>query len=359
MTSYSRIRFWIIYFFVTGIIIFLFLELTVRFLKLAPPFLLEQSKFVSNKYLPNQPIPFSKIRGKPKSVLFDIITRESAFFEYDVEYEHNSLGFRDIEHAFSKPKNTFRILGLGDSFTYGQGVSFQDSYLYKLEEKLNSRNGKSPQIEIIKAGFRGYFPEPERLVFEHYGIKFQPDLILVSFLPNDVIDTFFGIDAIRIGETGYLLTYQGRRIEKLGVWLFRYSHVCRIVLPKLLSYVNNRAVSWPDVYKPNGKHEESWKKIEYEYKKMIDLADNIKAKIVFVHIPQIGPWNDSASYPALRLSKWCEEQGIDFIDTLPSIKRASRDKVLYWKGDRHCNSEGYKIIAETLYAKLIEKNLVP
>jgi hypothetical protein len=90
-------------------------------------------------------------------------------------------GFRDVEHAREKPSGVFRILGLGDSFTYGALSPFEKSYLYRLEEALNRRPGTHPRVEIIKAGVSRYFPEPERILLEHYGVPFSPDLILVGF----------------------------------------------------------------------------------------------------------------------------------------------------------------------------------
>ncbi len=45
-------------------------------------------------------------------------------------------------------------------------------------------------MEIIKAGIPRFFPRPERLLLEHEGHTFQPDLILVGFVPNDVMDTY-------------------------------------------------------------------------------------------------------------------------------------------------------------------------
>ncbi|MHA2131842.1 MAG: SGNH/GDSL hydrolase family protein [Promethearchaeota archaeon] len=265
------------------------------------------------------------------------------------------MGFRDSEHTFIKPEGVFRILGLGDSFTYGQGAPFEDTYLYSLEKMLNQREGNHPEVEIIKAGIPRFFPEAERLLLEHYGLKYNPDLILVGFLPNDVADTFMGIDAVTVSEDGgYLLP---KEIGKGGEWLYFNSHLARIILQKYISF-KHRRFRFPEIYKPNGFHEKDWQKVESEYRKMIELSARINAQVVIVHIPQwVG--DDSYFYPSTRLSRFSSKESVVFIDVLPAMNEASQDETLYWVMDGHCNSAGYKVIAETVYAKLIEEGLVP
>lgn len=99
--------------------------------------------------------------------------------------------------------------------------------------------------------------------------------------------------------------------------------------------------------------------MESEYEKMRNLAHRIKAQIVLIHIPQCPPWNDSAAYPGQRLAQWCANHDVAFVDTLPALKGAAKDTVLYWKKDGHCTAEGYKVIAETVYSALLEKGFVP
>ncbi len=43
-----------------------------------------------------------------------------------------------------KPEGTFRILGLGDSFTAGWGAAYEETYLRRSEVALNARDGRSP-----------------------------------------------------------------------------------------------------------------------------------------------------------------------------------------------------------------------
>src|SRR5262245_60753707 len=48
----------------------------------------------------------------------------------------NRLGLRDREVSVPKPAGTFRILGVGDSVTFGYGVRVEDTYLRILEDRL-------------------------------------------------------------------------------------------------------------------------------------------------------------------------------------------------------------------------------
>jgi lysophospholipase L1-like esterase len=320
-------------------------EISVRLLHLAPSVTMNNPdwNFVADPYLPYKQRPFSVISGRSRTD------------EYDAEYRHNSKGFRDTEHSFAKPEGVFRIVGVGDSFTYGQGAQFEETYLYRLEKMLNQRGGNHPEVEIIKAGIPRYFPEAERLYLEHYGMKYKPDLILVGFLANDVIDTFLGIDAVTVSEDGgYLLP---KEFGKIGVWLYFNSHLSRIILHKYRSY-KNRRYRFSEVYKPDGFHEKDWQTVESEFGKMVELAGRAGARVAIIHIPQ-GIDDDSYSYPARRLSRLSQEQGFIFIDVLPAMKQAAGKETLYWEKDGHCNASGYRVIAETVYSYLTENGIVP
>lgn len=343
--SLSAMKFKILYLFFVLIFILIATEISVRLLHLASTITNPNWNFVNDPYLPYKQRPFSIIAGR------------SASNEYYSEYKHNSVGIRDIEHNIVKPEGVFRILGLGDSFTYGQGAPFEDTYLYRLEKMLNAREGNHPEIEIIKAGIPRFFPELERIFLEKYGLQYKPDLILIGFLPNDVADTFMGIDAVKVNEDGYLIPKEAKKFGKTGKWLYIHSHLSRIILGKYKSFRTkiNRP-RFPEIYKVNGYHEKDWRKVESEYRKMIEISARANAKIAFIHIPQaIG----DDSYPALRLSSFCSEQNVTFIDVLPAMQKASQYETLYWPRDGHCNSSGYRVIAEAIYEKLIENEFIP
>ena len=60
----------------------------------------------------------------------------------------NSLGYRGDEIATPKPPGAFRILGLGDSVTWGVGVREEKTYLRVLENALNSGRPQRKAREV-------------------------------------------------------------------------------------------------------------------------------------------------------------------------------------------------------------------
>ena len=332
------------------IIVTLALEGLVRAFRLAPPLTNQYWDYVPDPHLPHKPRPSSHIRGR------------SASDEFDYDYAHNQYGFRDVDHTVEKSDGVFRILGVGDSNIYGVGASFEDSYLYVLEQLLNGRAGQHPKVEIIKAGIPRYFPEPERLLLEHYGAQFKPDLILVGATANDIVDTVLGMDAVTVTD-GYLKTREAAEIGRIGTWFFLHSEFARIVLR---AYVSNRiakkySFDWADILKDNGQHEADWRKLETEYAKMRAIADRMGAQLVVVYIPGDGPWNEALQsyYMPGRLRQWSRSHDTTFVDALPAIESASKAEQLYWPIDGHPNRAGYRVVAETTYMHLVKNNLVP
>ena len=78
-----------------------------------------------------------------------------AYFGKDNEIDHvtNSSGFRGKEFSFSKPKDTFRIAFIGDSFTFGEGVRLEDTYVEKVSAILSEKfKNPGPKFESYNFG---------------------------------------------------------------------------------------------------------------------------------------------------------------------------------------------------------------
>jgi hypothetical protein len=94
----------------------------------------------------------------------------------------NAAGFRDAPHAEAKAPGAYRIAVLGDSFVFGSGVA-QDAILTR---RLAAHLG--PGFEVVNLGVPGYGTDQELLTLRRWGRKFSPDLVLVGFFWNDLME---------------------------------------------------------------------------------------------------------------------------------------------------------------------------
>jgi hypothetical protein len=104
--------------------------------------------------------------------------------EYSVTETTNSHGLRGPETTYEKPRNTYRILILGDSFAEGYVVNL-DSTVARVQERLLNAVGDR-HYEVINGGTRGYSTDQELLFFDAEGRRYHPDLTILFFYVNDV-----------------------------------------------------------------------------------------------------------------------------------------------------------------------------
>jgi len=102
----------------------------------------------------------------------------------------NSLGLRDDrEFPLAKSSTTFRILVLGDSVTFGHGSVAEHSYPRLLEDLLRAwRPGVDWQV--WNAAVPGYNTSQELAQLLELGPIARPDLVVVGFYDNDIMDNF-------------------------------------------------------------------------------------------------------------------------------------------------------------------------
>jgi lysophospholipase L1-like esterase len=100
------------------------------------------------------------------------------------EISTNSAGFRTAEFAKAKPPRTFRIVCLGDSWTFGSNVDQDKAYPQQLTALLE-RNFPRAHFEVLNLGVMGYSSYQGLQLLKRQVLDFDPDLVLIGFAMND------------------------------------------------------------------------------------------------------------------------------------------------------------------------------
>ncbi len=119
----------------------------------------------------------------------------------------NAAGFRDSPHSGAKAPGAYRVVVLGDSFVFGSGVPQEATLTRRLAAHLG------PGFEIVNLGVPGYGTDQELLTLRRWGRALSPDLVLLGFFWNDVMenasDRIYGLPKPRFTlENGRLVLHQ-------------------------------------------------------------------------------------------------------------------------------------------------------
>ena len=99
----------------------------------------------------------------------------------------NELGLRDTPFRDDADR---KILLLGDSVSWADGImDTRAAYPYLLE-RLLERAMPGKTMEVINAGVPGYSTFQQAAYFAKRGVKLEPDLVVLQFCLNDVIERY-------------------------------------------------------------------------------------------------------------------------------------------------------------------------
>ncbi|MFN0074201.1 MAG: SGNH/GDSL hydrolase family protein [Chloroflexota bacterium] len=130
----------------------------------------------------------------------------------------NSQGLREADYSSRPAPNVVRLLMLGDSVTFGPGVKPEETFTKVLERRLKY-DDPSTVYEVLNAGVVGYNTIQEHTLFREVGSHYQPTVVVLTFLVNDLLDTFSIFDH----------QYEpGGRFAPIKLWLRRESHLYRL-----------------------------------------------------------------------------------------------------------------------------------
>lgn len=104
-----------------------------------------------------------------------------------VQHDVNELGYRGPERDRRRPPDALRILTVGDSFTYGQGVEADETIAAYLESGSTVRTGYP--VEVLNFGVPGANLEDSVSQYEFFASDWQHDLVVWMLGGNDLDDS--------------------------------------------------------------------------------------------------------------------------------------------------------------------------
>ena len=127
----------------------------------------------------------------------------------------NPAGFRDREHLLDKPDPVYRIAVLGDDYSEAMGVALRDTWWWRLEPELprcDFQPGKL--VEVLNFGVAGYGTAQELVLLQTTAMRYAPDLVLLQFSADDIIDNSFALAANKLRPFYFLDAHGVPRIDE-------------------------------------------------------------------------------------------------------------------------------------------------
>jgi len=260
----------------------------------------------------------------------------------------NSAGLRDHEHAYGKPNGTIRILGLGDSVTLGSGVYQEQAYLSLLETKMKA-NGIN--AEIIKAGVDGYQLDQEYDYYSKEGYKYDPDIVMIGVVLNDVDesnpeikDTLFG------NHTNF---------NKLVTDNFKSIDFFYHVIGDMLRGSNYNDYYFNVVY-GHWSNETKWNAYQAALLRMngnITAGNKKLVLVIFPYTQQFKASLNAGRLPQEKIISMSLQNGITAVDLLPYLDTPDYRKYYLASDNVHLSKEGHALVADAIYDGLTEKGI--
>jgi lysophospholipase L1-like esterase len=238
----------------------------------------------------------------------------------------NSKGLRDEAFNKTPSDDTYRILIIGDSYTFGWGVSESNRYTEILEKRLNQNHRKNYQI--INAGIPGWGIKDYYTFLKRRGLSYQPDMIVIGLVGNDFIPhsdhTKIQREAKREIEEKYNRSKTSRtKYHRL---------VVDRMIKKLQRYRAKRSRNESDTY--------------IYSRKIYQIGEEENTDTIFYEVGQLWP----------KSNMILESADIDFVRT--PIPEENQRKYRF-KEDSHLNAKAQPLLADKLYQHLRENYLIP
>ena len=255
----------------------------------------------------------------------------------------NAQGYRDVEHALAKPPGTRRLLVIGDSFAWGAGIEFEDTWGQRLGRRLQQRRQET--WEVVSLALPGLAANDYAAQLVAEGMAYAPDLVIVGWVLNDAE----GKQQMKDRERRYAERAARPRS------FFESSALVRFARRRFeaRAEARERVAYHAHLYDPDNP---GWAEARLGLKSMGGACRARGLPWVVAIFPMFGnPLDERYPFAAVheQVQRAAEEAGARVIDLLPAYRGLDwRLLVVNGAADEHPNEIAHRIAADVLLRAL-------
>ena len=270
-----------------------------------------------------------------------VMVPNAVHYTYRHRVSVNSLGLRGPELAPEKAPGEVRILVVGDSMVYGQGVAEEDTVPVQLERALGQ-----PNVRTINGGLRAYSTAQELALLKELGPEIQPDLVVLCWFWNDIDADPVEIQYGDLAGKGDVPFDTRARLEGATLVQWRWRQVVRT--SALVMLLHDLIAAGEDEWPAREVLDTGLAQLDghlAEFKRWCGERD---VPLVFVVIPNPNCLSEGHPSEALEgevaaLARW---HGIPVVETLPPLRAlADREGSIIIPFEGHYDAPANRVIA--------------
>ncbi len=319
-------------------------ETAVRLLHWGP------AVYEPRRFEPRGGVPFTTLPGgilayQPHAVFFSVYDPAGDSRGYlgptgRIEYRINRLGLRGPEPLPGKPPHTLRVVCLGDSFTFGEGVREEDTWPARLQAELIASR-RYGGVEVINAGVQGHGTKESVALYVGYLRSLRPDLVLLGFVLNDAVPF---AETIRLNEAA-------TRQPTLS-WFARASRLWETVERGRIAAEQQRRFA--DSLRKSF-DSEAWRDARELLGGMKQLGEEDGFRFVVVIFPILIELNPDYPFADLhaRVAEACGTAGVEYLDLLEVFRGQRGPDLWVHPTDQHPNEIAHRQAAKAVAERLL------
>ena len=257
----------------------------------------------------------------------------------------NSLGTRGPEFQPEKPPGTYRILCLGDSRTFGWGLSESETYSDRLRKLMQEKVGAGRTVEVINAGVNAW-SFPQMLVyFRGTALKYKPDVVVLA-------EANLWTQFSEKNSPEFVKKFMSRvRLKNFLRHFAIYHYVVEVQLKDFYSRYRSKFIP-VDPKQDTMFKEQQQNDPEAVFRSAIEaicrVAQTNDMQPVLLYLPMLGDYDATTAAGVLKVKRELSQKlHVPLVDMTPDAKPLGKE--LYLDADPvHFNARGNELVARRL-----------
>lgn len=283
----------------------------------------------------------------------------------EVEHTTNRLGFRGPEFPFTvdggrveaaRSPGTVRLVFLGDSFTFGEGVRDEDTYPARTAALLRQQHPHAPsRFEACNLGVGGYNTTQSLWLLENLGLKVQPDAVVLGYVLNDAEPPLFEVDPATGRRRRAARPVEEGAGDPLPPDAFPYQlRTARLIW----QFQANRERTRRTLAHYQALYEDAspgWQESRRALRQIIARCADAHVPCCILLFPILYELNDRYPFRAIheKIRREVEGTPAAFIDLFPRLKGMRAEDLWVHPADQHPNEKVHLLAAQALVEEFL------